>query len=234
MAYPGHRPHAQAQPLPKIIRGDAQSWGTPWRGEPTRQEPALLSNHDGAAAPGPARLCNDLKQESRATGPPTPFQTWATSQRRTRRGGRNLEPGTWNPDLNLTSTLDSNSSTPRLSYPQRWMNESRSSPALTSPLVVLTDADADAGPVPRYHPAAIIRHQKSAATPNITTTGWDMIKCGLGHAVPNTAIDRPSAPPFDAAASMGNRSGRQMFAYGCPLSKMDISLILSIYAPWAH
>lgn len=100
------------------------------------------------------------------------------------------------------------------------------------PLVVLTDADADAGPVPPYHPAAIIRHQKSAATPNITTTGWDMVKCGLGHAVPNTAIDRPSAPPFDAAASMGNRSGRQMFAYGCPLSKMDISLILSVYAPW--
>lgn len=46
-----------------------------------------------------------------------------------------------------------------------------------------------------------------------------MVKCGLGHAVPNTVIDRPSAPPFDAA-SMDNRSGRSVFAYGCPLNKM--------------
>lgn len=46
-----------------------------------------------------------------------------------------------------------------------------------------------------------------------------MVKCGLGHAVPNTVIDRPSAPPFDAA-SMDDRSGRSMFAYGCPLNEM--------------
>lgn len=46
-----------------------------------------------------------------------------------------------------------------------------------------------------------------------------MVKCGLGHAVPNTVIDRPPAPPFDAA-SMDNRSGRSVFAYGCPLNEM--------------
>lgn len=96
MACPGHRPHAQAQPLPKIIRGDAQSWGAPWRGEPTRQEPALLSNHDGAAAPGPARLCNDLKQESRASGPPHPFKHGPQVRERGGRGGEAGEPGTWN------------------------------------------------------------------------------------------------------------------------------------------
>lgn len=36
-----------------------------------------------------------------------------------------------------------------------------------------------------------------------------MVKCGLGHAVPNTVIDRPSAPPcvHADAASKDNRSG---------------------------
>lgn len=48
-----------------------------------------------------------------------------------------------------------------------------------------------------------------------------MVKCGLGHAVPNTVIDRPAAPPSDAdAPSMGNRPERSIFAYGCPLNEM--------------
>lgn len=78
----------------------------------------LLSNHDGAAAAGPARLCNDLKQESRPQAP-TPFQNMGhKSEERGRgvgggQGGRtwNLEPGTRNLHLNLnldlTSALDS-------------------------------------------------------------------------------------------------------------------------------
>lgn len=47
-------------------------------------------------------------------------------------------------------------------------------------------------------------------------------------------IARPSAPPFDAA-SMGNRSGRQMFAYGCPLNLQNgVSLSSSlVYASCA-
>lgn len=107
----GHRPHTQAQPLPKIIRGDKTGWGSPWRGEPTRQEPALLSNHDGANPPEPARLCNDLKQRGRPTGPPHPFKHGP--QVRGEKGGQqgrtwNLEPANpgWldGPQPHLNST----------------------------------------------------------------------------------------------------------------------------------
>lgn len=74
----------------------------------------LLSNHDGAAAPGPARLCNDLKQESRPQAP-TPFQNMGhKSEERGRgvgggQGGRtwDLEPGTRNLHLNLNLDLTS-------------------------------------------------------------------------------------------------------------------------------
>lgn len=49
-----------------------------------------------------------------------------------------------------------------------------------------------------------------------------MVKCGLGHAVPNTVIDRPSVPPSDAdAPGMDHHPpGRSIFAYGCPLNEM--------------
>lgn len=112
--------------------GRRTGWGAPWRGEPTRQEPALLSNHDGAAAPGPARLCNDLKQEGRPQAP-TPFQNMGHKS-------EDLGPGTWNLDLNLdlTSTLDSTTAALVISMLVLPL-------PLTLTLTLL--ADAGAGPV---------------------------------------------------------------------------------------
>lgn len=130
MACPGHRPHAQPRPLPKIIRGDGQSWGSPWREGPTRQEPALLSNHDGAAAPGPARLCNDLKQESRVTGPHILSNMGHKSEGETREARPwNLEPGNLEPASQ--PHLNSRFFDPSTILPSTA--ESRSSPSLTSP-----------------------------------------------------------------------------------------------------
>lgn len=84
----GTGPTCRHSPCRRLYGATDKSWGSPWRGEPTRQEPALLSNHDGAAAPGPARLCNDLKQESRPQAP-TPLQNMGhkSEERRGEGGG---------------------------------------------------------------------------------------------------------------------------------------------------
>ena len=211
--------------MPKDCTGPLTGWDIPCRAEPTRQEQALLSNHDGAAAPGPARLCNDLKQEGRPQAP-TPVRGG------TKPGTWNLEPGT-SQFLNLTSTrLDSTRLDPTTDpLPS----------TLTSYPSPLRLRDANTGPdaswpcprpsLPRWHTRAMFPiHQKPknrlllccyyycAATPNITTTRWDMVKCGLGLAVPNTVIDRQSAPPFDARAWTAAWDP-SMFAHGCPCRK---------------
>lgn len=90
----GTGPTRRHSPCRRLYGATDKSWGFPWRGEPTRQEPALLPNHDGAAAPGPARLCNDLKQESRPQAP-TPFQNMG---HKSEDEGEKVGPGTWNPE----------------------------------------------------------------------------------------------------------------------------------------
>lgn len=113
----GTGPTRRHSPCPRLYGATDKSWGSPWTGEPTRQEPALLSNHDGAAAPGPARLCNDLKQREPATGPHTlskhgPQVRGGGGQGGVLgKGGRtwNLEPGTCISTLSqphLNSELD--------------------------------------------------------------------------------------------------------------------------------
>lgn len=188
----GHRPHAQAQPLPKIIRGDKTGWGSPWKGEPTRQEPALLSNHDGANSPEPARLCNDLKQRGRPTGPPHPFKH-GPQVRGEKEGGQ--QGRTWNLEPANPGWLDGPSTSPHLNSLNRLLDSAahtlRSCPSST--------------PLPY---AMFPIHQKLTSRlllvlllPQTSqTTRWDVAKCGLGHAVPNTVIDRQSAPPFEARA----------------------------------
>lgn len=106
---PGHRPHNAGTALAQDYTGRLTGWGVPCRAEPTRQEPALLSNHDGAAAPGPARLCNDLKQEGRPQAP-TPV-----------RGG--TTPGTWN--LEHLSTSQPLSTSPHLDWTQPRLDSTR-------------------------------------------------------------------------------------------------------------
>lgn len=96
----GTGPTRRHSPCPRLYGATDKSWGSPWTGEPTRQEPALLSNHDGAAAPGPARLCNDLKQREPATGPHTLSKHGPQVRGGgcVRKGRPDLEPGTRNPE----------------------------------------------------------------------------------------------------------------------------------------
>lgn len=226
MACPGHRPHAQAQPLPKIVRGDGQSWDIPCRGEPTRQEPALLANHDAAAAPGPARLCNDLKQESRVTGPHTLSNMGHKVRGGDEEGGRNLEPGTWistSPQLSTRRLLD---------YPTLNAQRRRAPIHLSPPLVLMTLLVT---PLPHSETRSRLL---LLLPPLLLQTSQPPDGTWLNAGSVMLCLTRPliahQPPPFDAA-SMGNRSGRQMFAYGCPLNnKMGFSFILSlVYASCA-
>lgn len=211
----GTGPTRRHSPCTRLYGATDESWGGPGRGEPTRQEPVLLSNHDGAAAPGPARLCNDLKQESRPQAP-TPFQNMGHKSEE--RGGRpDLEPGTWNlhltqpqPQPHLDSQLDSARFYCRL-----------------SPLMLIL-ALIPTWPCPFFDDPAAIRHvphpsetksrlllQTSRPPDGTWLNAGSVMLC-----LTRSLIAHQSLLPTLTLRAWTTTPGRSIFAYGCPSNRM--------------